>query len=1290
MSPRDKRQHSNATKRIALDCTPRSAIAACGTGSWGQIAALVVACTASALAQTPQEDWLNPAVTGINRLSPRAVRCVYADANSARTRDPQKSPYYQSLNGTWKFHSVPKPAERPRDFYQTDFDDDDWTTIPVPSNVETEGYGIPIYTNIKYPWGTAPDPPNIPADNNPVSSYRRTFVVPDDWDGRHLLLRFEGVESAFYVWVNGEKVGFSKGSRTDAEFDITTFAHPGENLIAVEVFRWSDGSYLEDQDFWRLSGIFRDVYLLAVCDLHIWDFEAKPQLDDDYRDAALAIDVQVRNFGDAAGQARIDAELFDAAGDKIANLETVLQKTAAAEIGKFELKTELKAPDKWSAETPTLYTLLLTLKDDDGNVIEVLPARIGFRRVKIKDGELLINGRAVLFKGVNRHEHDPDRGHAVTVESMIKDIRVMKQHNVNAVRTCHYPNQPIWYDLCDEYGIYLIDEANIESHGMGYGERTLAIRPEWKAAHLDRTKRMVERDKNHPAVVIWSLGNEGGFGSNFEATSNWIKQRDPSRPTHYERAGRDPATDIVCPMYAHPNSLARYASQPQERPFILCEYSHAMGNSNGNLWKYWELIYSKKHLQGGFIWDWVDQALRKPLPPRKELRISGAALTGPPIATISGELVAGGLNGRVIYKDSPQLDLTNDFTLDVVVTPSCRTDHAPYLVKGDTQYALKQTDDRLEFFVFSSEGGGWIGNFAAVPSDWYGREHRLTGVFDGAALRLYVDGAEQAVRPFSGKVHSNSFPVSIGCDTENAGRSANGPIRAARIYERALSAEEVSSPKPPATGLVLAFNADALEEQVSDWQGPTPGNGWFWAYGGDYGPPGTPSDDNFCCNGLVSADRNPHPGLLQLAKVYQNVHAKPVDLTRGRVEITNWHDFTTLGEIVDGFWEIQADDHVIQRGRLADLAIPARASRVVTVPFKPIESEAGVEYFLNLSFRLRDDQRWADRGHEVAWEQFELPVGQPVAPTPLEQIPELTISDEGDTIALQAGDTIWTVDRNTGLLVSWKHAGHELIVNPLRPHFWRAPIDNDRGNGMPNKLGIWRDAGASWCADAIDIDQSDLRCVVVRAAGVLSSVKSSYVLTYQFFGSGDLIVEGRFEPGASELPDLPRFGMQMGLSDQLDQIAWFGPGPQETYCDRNDARVDLYEGAIKDQYFMDYSEPGETGNKVDVRWVALTGEGPIGLLAVGLPHLSVNALPFTTADLEGPKHPHELTPRDFVTLNLDLKQMGVGGDDSWGAWPHAEYRIPAQAYDYRFRLRAFDPRQDVPMELSRRALPIGD
>ncbi|QHI70341.1 glycoside hydrolase family 2 TIM barrel-domain containing protein [Tichowtungia aerotolerans] len=538
-------------------------------------------------------EWNDLNVLEVNREAPHATMMVYSTAKAAMKYDRTASPWFRSLNGEWKFNWVRKPADRPADFYKPEFDVSGWSTIPVPSNWEMEGHGLRIYTNIKYPFPM--DPPNAPVDWNPVGSCCREFSVPKDWENRETYIVFDGVQSAFYLWVNGQKVGYSQGSRTPAEFNITRYLQDGKNVLAVEVYRWCDGSYLEDQDFWRFSGIYRDVYLWSTARSHIRDFTIVTDLDDQYKDAELKVDVEL------VGEGSFEIDLYDADGKKVLSHPV----------------SRISNPVLWNTENPYLYTALLTLKDASGNIIEVIPQRIGFRKVEIKNNRFCINGVPVLIKGVNRHEHDPDTGHTVSREAMIRDIQLLKENNFNAVRTSHYPNMPMWYDLCDEYGIILWNEANIESHGVGYGPESLAKQPEWNPAHLDRIQRMVERDKNHASVVVWSMGNEAGDGENFAACYRWIKENDPSRPVHYERTdhkkGR-PNTDICNSMYRPADEIRKYTEGDDQRPYIIAEYMHAMGNSNGGAKEYWDLFYEDNTALGGFVWDWMDQGVRTPVP----------------------------------------------------------------------------------------------------------------------------------------------------------------------------------------------------------------------------------------------------------------------------------------------------------------------------------------------------------------------------------------------------------------------------------------------------------------------------------------------------------------------------------------------------------------------------------------------------------------------------------------------------------------------------------------------------
>jgi len=632
------------------------------------IAALVLAPLAqscvSGLATAP--DWENEQVLHIHSEPPR-VGCVpFATAEQALIGEATNSPFYFSLNGDWKFHWSPTPELRPANFFETNFTDASWTNLAVPSNWEMHGYGTPIYLGSGYPFQL--DPPRVTsapptnwtafAQRDPVGSYRKTFELPASWAGRRVFLHFDGVDSAFYLWVNGARVGFSKDSRTPAEFELTECVQPGENQIAVEVYRWSDGSYLEDQDMWRLSGIFRPVYLYSTAAARIRDFTVRTDLADDYRDATLQIKPELTAKNLSLSNWTVRAQLFDADENPVFtpalshDAAEILNPGFSAKIldermpqrgePKFAwLEARIKSPAKWTAETPNLYKLVLTLNDEKGGVVEAESCQVGFRKIEIRSGRFLLNGQPLRLRGVNRHEMDPDTGHALTTERMVQDITLMKQANINAVRTCHYPDDPRWYDLCDRYGIYVLDEANICTHGTrGF----LANDPRWTGAFLDRAQRMAERDKNHPSVIIWSMGNESGYGPNFAAISGWLHAFDPTRPVHYEGAQTETdapkAVDIIgrfyprltTAVYAKPADpwnlrwakLLQIAQQTNDhRPVLATEYAHAMGNAVGNLQEYWNEIYSDPRMLGGFIWEWCDQGLHKKLPDGKVVTAFG-------------------------------------------------------------------------------------------------------------------------------------------------------------------------------------------------------------------------------------------------------------------------------------------------------------------------------------------------------------------------------------------------------------------------------------------------------------------------------------------------------------------------------------------------------------------------------------------------------------------------------------------------------------------------------------------
>ncbi len=559
-----------------------------------------------ALATTPalaqQTEWTDPNVNAVNRAPMHANFFAFDSVDDALQGVKEKSSNFMTLNGPWKFFWVKNSDARPLDFFQTDYNDKGWNTMQVPGLWELNGYGDPIYVNVGYPWRSQfkNNPPHVPVTDNHVGSYRREINIPADWKGEEIFAHFGSVTSNIYLWVNGKYVGYSEDSKLEAEFNLTKYLKPGKNLIAFQSFRWCDGTYLEDQDFMRLSGVGRDCYLYTRQQKHIKDIRVTPDLDANYTNGTLAVSADLS--AKAAGST-LALELLDHTGKAVATA-TVKGK------GKVVTNMEVSNPKKWNAEEPYLYTLVSTLKDKKGTVIEAIPVKVGFRKIEIKGAQLLVNGQPILIKGADRHELDPKMGYAVSRNRMIQDIQVMKANNLNAVRTCHYPDNNIWYDLCDQYGLYVVAEANIESHGMGYGKETLAKNPIYAKAHMERNQRNVQRGYNHPSIITWSLGNEAGFGPNFQDCYNWVKAEDQSRPTQYEGAGKNKETDIFCPMYYDYKGCEAYAKSDADRPLIQCEYAHAMGNSQGGFKEYWDLIRKYPKLQGGFIWDFVDQSIR--------------------------------------------------------------------------------------------------------------------------------------------------------------------------------------------------------------------------------------------------------------------------------------------------------------------------------------------------------------------------------------------------------------------------------------------------------------------------------------------------------------------------------------------------------------------------------------------------------------------------------------------------------------------------------------------------------
>jgi beta-galactosidase len=1010
------------------------------------------------------KEWEDPSVTQLGQEPPHSFSMDYPDADAVFANDFSKSPNYKSLNGTWKFYYVNTPEERPTDFFKPNYNDWLWKELAVPSNWEMKGFGIPIYTNVPYPFPK--NPPFIDHAYNPVGSYRRSFTVPENWSGKDVILHFGSISGCAYVWVNGQAVGLSKVAKSPAEFNITPFLKKGDNTLAVQVFRWHDGSYLEDQDMWRISGLERNVFLQAKSPTRIADFWVKAGLDANYKDGTIAATVDFKN---PKPEYSVEIAVFDK------NKNKVFSQRGPLSI-KVKIDGKVPNPAQWSAEKPNLYTTIVSLMNEKGQVVEATGTKIGFRSSEIKGKDFLINGKRVLVKGVNRHEHDPDLGKVPTRELMLKDILTMKQFNINTCRSSHYPNDPLWLALCDEYGLYVIDEANIEAHGMGAEFQWIpepksahtAYNPAWKAAHHDRTQRLIERDKNNACVVMWSLGNECGNGPVFHETYDWIKKKDPSRPVVSEQSGEDYNTDVVCPMYPTIENMKKYsADKSKTRPYIMCEYSHAMGNSNGNFKEYWDIIRASDNMQGGCIWDWVDQGIRT------------------------------------------------------------------------------KTADGREYF----------------------------------------------------------------------------------------------------------------------------------GYGGDFGSHDRYTDYNFVCNGVVDADRNPHPGLYEVKKIYQNIlFSSDEDWKKGKISVKNEFSFTNLNEF-DFRWELLMNGKKVEEGTFS-VEANGGETKQIALNLPMLKVPEGTEMLLNVFAFQREKDPSVSSGHEVAREQFGANNGVYFAKSNA-TTGDLKIDKNDNRIKFTSGDVSGTINLKWGNITQLSYKNSNIVGGFFpEPYFWRAPTDNDFGNDFINYARVWMSAHTRRKVKSITVGDKTAEGVPVTVIYRIPDVRADYTLAYLIRNDGALQIKATIElPEDSEAPEIPRVGMRFGLPADYNEVAWYGRGPFENYSDRNTAAfVGLHYDNTDNGWTKNYIRPQESGYKTDTRWIKLTNQEGVGVSVEGLQPLSFSAMSQLTEDFdEGNskknRHTTDIIKRPFVTLHVDLTQRGIGGDNSWYAETHEEYRLKAKKYSYGFVIR---------------------
>lgn len=1067
--------------------------------------------TPAAVPVAPQayrfDPWEDPSIDGINREPAHATAYSFSNIQDALKGDREKSGRMMSLNGYWDFSYSPIPADTPAGFYKSRVHG--WKKIIVPSNIEMQGYGKPIYKSAVYPFRPV-NPPHMPVEDNGVGNYQRTFTIPANWKDMNITLHFGAVSSGFKVWLNGKFLGYGEDSFLPSEFNITPYLQPGENVLSVRVIRWTDGYFLEDQDQWRLSGIHREVMLLAEPKLRIADFQYRTKLDKDYKDALFSIRPRIENLtGKQVYGYKIEAQLFDKHDKPV--FEKPLERSVESIINEIYprldnvkfglLEAKVKNPDKWSTEEPDLYTLTLSLVDTNGHALEVKSCKVGFRSIEFSktDSKLLINGKVTYLYGVNRPAHDPIKGKALSREDILRDVQTIKRFNFNCIRTSHYPMDPYFYDLCDQYGIMVIDEANLETHGLG---SKLSNDPMWTGAYMDRITRMVNRDKNHPSIIIWSLGNEAGRGPNHAAMAGWVHDFDFTRPVHYEPAQGTPQAegyiepgdprypktndhshrlqnpidqpyvDIISRMYPglFTADLLAYQKNGDHRPIFFVEYSHAMGNSNGNLKEFWDIWRNTPRIIGGAIWEFKDQGLLK--------------------------------------------------------------------------------------------------------------------------------------------------------------KDANGVP--------------------------------------------------FYAYGGDFGEK---YYDNFTIKGLVAPDGRPKPAMYECKHVFQPVVCELVDKDKKIIHIKNWNSVKNINYYTVTL-QVRKDGKIIMEKALPAIDLkPFRDTLFSLAPYLLV-MKPGHEYLADIHFSLPEDKPWAQKGYEVAADQFEL-TGLPVVKNPPKKYSAVDLKDNPDGYVVSGKDFRITISKSNGALSSYIRNGQEQIYAPLLPHFTRPLTDNDRRGWKANKkLKQWYRNDLKFNKlSYINLSKSLIK---ITSDYTLTNDSAAVQITYLLNGNGVIKVNYalNIRPG---LPNIPKVGMQCGIKRDFDQISWYGRGLYENYVDRcTGFESGIYTQPI-DKFMEPYVVPQENGNRTDVRWMWLSNKNSKGLLVVADSLLSMSAWPYTQKNIEEAKHTDKLKDAGYVTLNIDLKQMGVGGNDSWsdvGA-PLEKYQIPAKAYHYSFYLLPCQTDTDKAIKLSR-------
>ena len=1329
-------------------------------------------------------------VVQVNRMEAHSSEMIPYDSvekavEGAANYAPEISAYYQKLTGEgnpWQL-AVYQNMDTARSagvldgFYKTDYDmaaapkyEGDGTVgvygstayyggfqeVTLPASWQTQGFDFPIYSNISIPWGgvygnSGTSVPYAPTVTNPVGFYRYTFDVDADWmdQNRKVFISFQGVESAMYLYVNGHEVGYSEDSFDAAEFDITPFlnADGKDNLLAVKVIRWCDGSFIEDQDFLRLAGIFRDVYVYSTPSVYLEDYKVETDLDDSFTDATLKISADLLNSSSkAAANFALDVKLFDAEGKNIlagTPLRDSFDRALSGQSVSLDLSAEIELPHLWSDEDPYLYTLVLSLYNTStGAYYESVAQPLGFREISFTKTvvnenydnitdyyqTVTINGKPFKFRGVDRHDNHPETGRYVSHETYEQDILLMKQHNINAVRTSHYPNDKYFYYLCDKYGLYVMAECNVEAHGINSEDMATYLTP---AVH-DRLITHMNIEKNRTSVVMWSFGNESGDTPNSKMIQKSIvdvmKPIDSTRPMHYCGLGGNGGTDIDSQMYAGISGVYAKGTVQNHMPYLQCEYAHAMGNSVGILYEYWEAYRSSDNILGGFIWDWVDQSIATEIPgaEKKIIRADQGALglagtlegslvtdaTAPGGKAMDGNsLLSSRLNPDAGDRLNEALSGSSSFTVEVWVNQQESKAFNTIFAKGDHQVAVRSAyENNLTFYVYA--GGSWIQNDFEIPDNWLGNWHHLAAVVDGSRMRLYCDGEELAnitgggEKTISGEIAASDHAFGIGIDEEHTDeRDGQNKYAYVRVYDRALSAEELSAQMQADLGegeyavklsddsVVLWMDYSKAETEVEESdiydyyaeQGNADMAGKYYAYGGCWGD--VINDGNFCQNGVIGTDRSVQEELYEVKYVYQKLWftADTIDILNHRVNIANESSITDLSAY-ETVYELLEDGEVIDSGSL-ELSCPAGGEETAVIPFKmPAQTKADAEYYLNISVRLKEDTLWAKAGHEVAYEQFRVPAEVENLPQPEDTgASAIQSSEEGDILILSGDDFTLRLNQKTGLIEEYTYADETVMTAGPTPNYWRGILDNDWKDGSINNNRVWEKANSNMTVSTLRKSSSpDGETYSVQVALDLYGNESEQILEYTVHSTGEIEVTATLNPDETA-PQLVRYGAEITLPEGYEQIIWYGNGPHETLSDRKySGRIGVYTSTVSDSFYP-YLKPQASGNKTAVRFIALEDpENPVGLMVVSDSEMEASALHYTTADYADAATVYQMPRTDYTILNVDYGSKGTGGA-SCGPGTLDQYKLlnDGRDYTYSYTIVPYRTASDDIMELSK-------